>query len=360
MSQPIKFAVVGTGWRAEMFLRLAGALPEQLEAVLVAGRTSDSAGRVATRWGIPGASDLDSLSGSGAEFVIAAVPWAATPSVTEELVAAGHPVLAETPPAPDLAGLRAVWAALGPKEDMVQVGEQYLRMPGHAARLAVVQRDVIGHVNSVEVASTHLYHAAALTRGFLGTGLTPVTVTARAFTAPMLNPLHGFDWVKEPAPERLTTHIASLDFGDGRYGLYNFVENQWFNPLLARRIAVRGTLGELVDDKVIRWSGTAPVLSRIEYRRVGMDMNLEGNEVRTASFEGETVYENPCQGSNLSEDDVAVAAHLLAMGAFVRGDGPPVYSLAAGCHDHAIGLAIEESARTRSDVRVEGEAWMEE
>ena len=39
----------------------------------------------------------------GPEFVVAAVSWPAMPGVVRELVAAGAKVLAETPPAPDLA-----------------------------------------------------------------------------------------------------------------------------------------------------------------------------------------------------------------------------------------------------------------
>ncbi|MEK8108137.1 hypothetical protein NKG94_30430 [Micromonospora sp. M12] len=34
------------------------------------------------------------------DFVLVSVPWPVTPDVTRELVAAGVPVLAETPPAP--------------------------------------------------------------------------------------------------------------------------------------------------------------------------------------------------------------------------------------------------------------------
>jgi hypothetical protein len=62
-------------------------------------------------------------------------------------------------------------------------------------------------------------------------------------------------------------------------------------------------------------------------------------------------------GTNLSEDDIAVASHLAAVGRWARDEGPEPYPLARACQDHALGLAIEESARTRADVRVEGEVW---
>jgi hypothetical protein len=69
------------------------------------------------------------------------------------------------------------------------------------------------------------------------------------------------------------------------------------------------------------------------------------------------VWRNPWIGTRLSEDDIAVASHLEAVGRWARDEGPPPYPLAQAFQDHAIGLAIEQSARTREDVRVEREVW---
>ena len=59
----------------------------------------------------------------------------------------------------------------------------------------------------------------------------------------------------------------------------------------------------------------------------------------------------------MSEDDIAVATILQATGTWARGEGPEPYPLAQGCQDHAIALAIEESARTGADVRVVRDGW---
>jgi hypothetical protein len=45
------------------------------------------------------------------------------------------------------------------------------------------------------------------------------------------------------------------------------------------------------------------------------------------------------------------------VGRWARDKGPEPYPLARACQDHALGLAIEESARTRADVRIEREVW---
>ena len=97
--------------------------------------------------------------------------------------------------------------------------------------------------------------------------------------------------------------------------------------------------------------------SPIVYRRTGMDMNLEGNEVVHTSFDGRVIYRNPWVGTSLSEDDIAVASHLAAVGMWARDEAAGPYPLAQGCQDHAVGLAIERSARTGADVNVESEVW---
>lgn len=356
MANPVAFSVIGSAWRAEFFLRIAQAVPDQLAVAGVLARRESEAERLRETWGVRAVTTLEELLALDAEFVAPAVSWPAMPGVVRDLVAAGVKVLAETPPAPDLDGLRSLWNDVG-HTDLVHVAEQYTRMPGHAARLAVVRAGTIGTPTSVELSSTHLYHAVSLVRHLLDVGRGDVVVNARTFTAPLLDPMDRAGWRADPQEEPRGTTLAMLDFGDGRHGLYDFVDNQWHNPLRGRRIVVRGSRGEVADDAVTRWTDDGPVSSPLAYRRTGVDMNLEGNDVVHVSFDGRVVWRNPFVGSRLSEDDLGVAAILADAGAWARDEAPGPYPLADACQDHAVGLAIEESARTGADVRVAGEPW---
>ncbi len=173
--------------------------------------------------------------------MIASVPWAVMPDATRELVALGLRVLAETPPAPDLDGLRALWADVGDR-GLVQVAEQYLLMPAHAARLAAVRDGAIGEPTSVQVSSTHLYHAVSMIRGLLGVRLR-AGHGDRARRSPLRSPTRSrFEgWTGDAEPQPKQTTLATLDFGEAGMGLYDFTDNQWWNPLRARRIVVRGS-----------------------------------------------------------------------------------------------------------------------
>ena len=144
MSRPATLGVVGAGWRAEFFVRLAGLLPDQLTLVGAAARRPETAELVAQRWGVPCyLSPAELVSHQHPDFVISSVPWAANPGViARRWCESGTPVLTETPPAPDRDALRALWAVLGDR-DLVQVAEQYPLLPGHAARAGTgaAQRD---------------------------------------------------------------------------------------------------------------------------------------------------------------------------------------------------------------------------
>jgi predicted dehydrogenase len=351
------FGIVGSGWRSAFFLRLASSAPQHFRVTGVVTRSAERGHEVEAQWNVPTfRSAKELLAADRPDFVIVSVPWAATPDVTRTLVSLGSRVLAETPPAPDLPGLRSLWDDVG-ASGMVQVAEQYLLMPGHAARLAVVREGIIGLPTSVQVSSTHLYHAVAMIRGLLEVRFEPAVVSARSFTAPLADPLSPDGWSGDDTPQERSTTLATLDFG-GRTGLYDFTDNQWWNPLRARRITVRGSTGELVDDRVVRlvdpWT---PVESHLVRRQTGIDLNLEGFDLDHISFDGRVVHRNLFNGARFSEDDLGVASLLAATGAWARDEGAPPYPLADGLQDHLLSLAIGESLETGRDVTTTTEAW---
>jgi predicted dehydrogenase len=239
----------------------------------------------------------------------------------------------------------------------VQVAEQYLLMPGHAARREIVRRGLIGTPTSVQVSSTHGYHAVAMIRGLLGADFGPVRVDARRFTAPLLDPLTREGWTGAEIPQDAATTLATLDFG-GASGLYDFTDNQWHNRLRLRRIVVRGSLGEIADDTVVRWGGPNTVLrSEITRSQLGYDLNLDGFDTEHLTFEGEVVYSNPFLGLRLMDEEIAIATLLAATAAWVRDEGPEPYPLAEACQDHLISLAIDRSAETGAPVVTNVEPW---
>ena len=347
------FAVVGAGWRAEFFWRLASALPS-VDCVGAVVRTP-------RELPVPVFASLaECLERTRADFVVTAVPWPATPTLVRELVAAGVPVLAETPPAPDVEGLRALWADVS-SSGLVQIAEQYLLMPSHAARSALVRSGAIGTPTQVQVSSTHQYHAVSLIRGFLDAGFGPVGVRATSFDASLVDPLTRDGWTGSSAPTPATTTIATLDFGDGRSGVYDFTDNQWHNQLRFRRLLVRGTHGELMNDEVIRIASPRTIVqSTLVRRQTGYDLDLDGFETDHITLGSDVLFRNPYLGQRWNDEEIAIATLLDRMAQWVRGEGPAPYPLADGAQDHLLALAVDEALASGATVTTSAEAWATE
>ena len=342
-----RIAIVGTGWRANLFARIINALPEEFELVGVTARTRESAESGATRWGTTAHETPAALvAATRPDVTIVSVPSAASPDVIEAVVNAGSHVLAETPPGERLADLHRLWAAVG-HLNRVQVAEQYLLLPGHAARLAAVRGGLIGHVTCVEVSSTHDYHAVSLMRGFLGhTGNAPVRVLPQRFKTPIVDAQSRDGWSEDLEVRTRCTTIATLDFGHG-HGLYDFTDNQWHNQLRHRRILIRGTHGEIMDDDVLRLAGPGQIV-RSEFQRyqLGYDLNLDGYDTEHISLNGEVLWTNPFLGKRFMDEEIAMATLVRTTAAWARDEGPAPYPLARACQDHAIALAIHERPET--------------
>ncbi|MEO3939193.1 Gfo/Idh/MocA family oxidoreductase [Dermatophilaceae bacterium Soc4.6] len=353
-----RYAVVGAGWRASVFLRMAYLMPDRFEVTGVVTRRAEAGAELEAQWGVATFRDVETLLATDRpDFVVLSVPWPVTPELTRQLVAAGVPVLAETPPAPDAGGLRALWHDVG-ASGLVQVAEQYALMPLNAARLAVVDSGLIGTASSALVSSTHLYHAVALMRRLLGVGREGATVRAQTFAAELVDPITPAGWTHDTSAKPATTTLAWVDFGGDRMGRYDFTDNQWWNPLRPDHLVVRGSAGEIWDETVVRMADeVTPMTSRLERAGTGTGMNYEGLDLTHVSLDGRVVWRNAFEGARLSDDDLAVAQLLAQTGAWVRGEGEPPYPLAEACHDHLVGLAIGEAAESGGSVRVEPDVW---
>ena len=349
-----RFAIVGGGWRAEFYLRVAAAVPERFAVTGLLTRDATRRAALGSAFAVATPATLDDLLSSGPAFVVVATPWPATPELLRELTGRGVPALAETPPAPDVDGLRAL-APLA-IEGRIQVAEQYQYQPLHAARLAVARSGRLGRVSQARVSAAHGYHAVDLIRRLLGLEREALTITAHRFVSPIVA---GPDRTGPPAEERVVESdqvLAFLDAGD-RLGVYDFTPDQYFSWIRAARVLVRGDRGEL-NGKEVRTllDHRTPAVGELIRHDAGHDGNLEGFHHKGITLGDEWLYRNPFIPARLSDDEIAVATCLARMGEWLEG-GPEVCSLADAAQAHYLGLCIEEAARTGRPVRTTGHIW---
>lgn len=353
----VRVGIVGTGWRSDFFLRIGTALTEQVELVGLATRSAEKGAAVEAAWSVPTVRDVEQLIDRfRPDFVICSVPWPVTPQIIRAVVGHGVPILAETPPAPDHDGLVRLWQQL-PDPGLVQVAEQYPYLPIMQAYRAMIDDGLLGAVTSAQVSWTQQYHAVALLRCFLGAGIGPVSVTAQTYETSVIKSLGRGGWPEQETETTVQQTVALINF-DGRLGVYDFTDDQWFHPLLARRLNVRGSHGEIVDQQLTRMlDPRTPVTEQLVRRQTGLDGDLEGFDLDTLSLGGRAWYRNCFQGKRFADEDIAIATLLIKMADWVRDSGEPPYPLAQASQDHAIALAINESAASGQRIELAVGPW---
>jgi predicted dehydrogenase len=272
-----------------------------------------------------------------------------------ELAARGVAVLAETPPAEDLASLLGL-ADLVASGARIQVAEQYQFQPEHAARLAVARSGVLGTVTQAQVSVAHDYHGINLIRQFLGVAFADVAIRARRFTSPIVE---GSGREGPPASERVIDSdqvIATFDFG-ARLGVYDFTPDQYFSWIRSPRVLLRGERGELNGLTVRRLLDAAtPVTYDLVRRDTGQGGNLEGLHHAGITAGDVWVYRNPFAPARLADDEIAVATCLTRMAEYTDG-GPGFCSLAEAAWDHELTLRMDQALASGEVIRASGALW---
>jgi predicted dehydrogenase len=356
--KPIEYAIVGGGWRAEFYLRIARALPERFVVQGMVVRDAAKGQAIEGAWGVPTYRTLDALlQAHRPPFVLTCVSWEANPPLIRELAARGIPVLSETPPAPDVARM-AELCALVKQGARIQVAEQYIYQPHHAARLAFARSGALGTISQAQVSAAHGYHGTSLIRHFLGIGYENVRVTARNFRSPLIG---GPDRQGAPRGERMTSSsqtIAWLDFGD-RLGVFDFTGEQYFSWVRGQRLLVRGERGEINNHEAEYLSDYATPVE-VAFRRVsaGANGNLEGLYLKGIVAGDQWVYRNPFAPGRLTDDEIAIATCVAGMAAYVEG-GPEVYPLAEACQDRYLDMLIAQAAESGKVVESSTQSWAE-
>ena len=353
--KPITFAIVGaSGWRAEFFLRIARELPEFFRVTGLMSRDASTAENLRRQWDLPACCDLDELLTERPQFVVVSVPWKASPPLLRELSERKIPVLAETPPAPDLDGLSALYEQT--RGAHIQVAEQLQFRPLHAARIAIARSGRLGRVSQAQVSVAHGYHGINLLRRYLDIGFENVSINGRNFESPIVQGA-GRDGL--PDEEKIVTStqtLAQFDFGD-RLGIFDFTGSQYFASIRASRTLVRGERGEITDNQVrTLLDFRTPVEMELVRRDAGHNDDLRELHHEGITLGNEWIYRNPFAPGRLSDDEIAVATCLQKMSEYVEG-GPDFYSLAEASQDHYLSLLMNQAVESGQTVKSESQIW---
>jgi predicted dehydrogenase len=354
----IDFAIIGSGWRSEFFLRIARELPDRFRVVGLVTRSDATGRRISSDWGVPTFPDIDQLlQQTIPKFAVVSVPRQVAPELITRLAGHGIPVLTETPPGPDT---DAILPLLGLVADgaIIQVAEQYHLSPLLSAQLAIARSGTLGKISQVMVAQCHDYHGVSVMRRALGVGFADARITASAFRSPLVvGPGRSGDPDRETVVDANQV-TARFEFGD-QLGVYDFASEQYFSWIRANRLLIRGDRGEITDLEVRYLKDfRTPMFHTIRRVDTGEGGNLEGRFLRGLIIGDEWVYRNPFIPGRLTDDELAIAECLARMNAHVDG-GPEFYSLAEAAQDHYLQLLMHQAVTTGTVVSSTPQPWCE-
>ncbi len=354
-----RLVIVGTGWRAQFYVRVAKALPELFDLVGI-GYYAESEREYAGKWGAPLYRDyMEMIRKEKPDMAAICVNRAsgANLKTVSEIAGAGVTVLMETPPAdtlPDMIHFYEVCKGLP-----IQVSEQYQFQPECAARIEIAKSGILGTVYQSRLNLPNGYHSASVHRKILGVGMALPTV--RAFRYQHERLICG-DRSGDPKENKLvpvTQMIYQLDFGD-KQALNDLEGDQvrcWFRRNQAQ---VRGTHGEIIDNDIYYMKDyLTPCHFTMDRLQAGTGPNLEGGFLRGIRGPEGLIYENPFKPARLFDDEIAVATCMLRTAEFAK-TGNPFYNIEEALQDSYLGMLTEQAANEGRVIQAEHQVWMGE
>jgi predicted dehydrogenase len=355
--RPIRFDIVGGGFRTQAFLQIAHAMPDRFQVGGMFVRDETKGQAFEEKWHVKTYRTLvELLEASERDFMLVSLPRSVTPVFIRELVELGVPVLTETPPTQDLESLLDLYAFAKKRHAKIQVAEQYHFQPLNAARIALAHSGKLGTVSQAQVSVAHDYHGMNLMRKLLGIQFENATITAHEFVSPLTaGPTRaGLPTEDKTFPSKQV--IAYLDFGD-KLGIYDFCNEQYRSWIRSAHVLVRGDRGEINNTQVCYLED---ILTPIQYEFARQDAskigNLEGLFHRGYMAGGEWIYRNPFIPGRLTDDEIAISTCLDKMAQYVKG-GPDFYSLEDASQDHYLQLMIQQALATKQPVQTSTQPW---
>lgn len=326
----IKYGILGAGWRSEFYLKIAALMPDTFKVSGIYIRNKQKREEFSQKYNVKILASLEELLKTDYDFIVSCVNKAEICNTVRELAGKNIPLLTETPIGTSNKEIDDFLAEIKP-DWRVQVAEQFHFSPRNMAIKSVIESGILGEVNQVQISCCHDYHAASLIRFFLDTKDEMPEVSS--FTLPdsvtRYNSRRGL--LEEPQIVTAEEKIVILRFKN-KTALYDFNYEQYFSDIRSNRIIIKGTKGEIVNDRCTYLKDGLPHSFTFKRNSYGTNENLDGYTLVNITAEGEVLYTNPFKMARLSDEEIAIATCLLNMKKYLE-TGVPFYTLREAATD---------------------------
>lgn len=348
-----RFVIIGSGWRAMYYVRIAKALPEKFELCGMLCRTVEKAEKVASENSIHTTTSIEECMSYQPDFVVVAVNKASIYEVTKEWLEKGFTVLCETPPSLKLEELQVLWEMYvqGAK---LQVAEQYSFYPTYQATLDILNKKILGVPYNVTISAIHDYHAASIIRKILQTGFENVTIYGKKHSFPVTETLTRYEKLFDGRVADKERARLTLEFENGKLAFYDFSSIQYRSTIRSIYMNVQGSRGEMVND-TFRYLDheNIPHMTEVEIKK------FESGQIEHVDFEKDIIYQCPYSDCGLSEDENAIAALMSGMDEYNQ-NGKEVYPFADALQDAYITILMQQALENpNQEITSQIQKWMQ-
>lgn len=351
-----KFILIGYGWRADFYQRIARELPEQFELSCAVLRTQERAYHVSESYGIQATTNLEQALATNPDYAVLCVPRSIAKNYLETLMKQNVPVLCETPPAQNPMELVELWETFSRLGGKIQVAEQYFLQPLYSAMLDIIGNGIIGDVSNMTLSALHGYHAISIFRKMLGVGFENCLISGRQFRFPVIsnNSRNGYD--SNGTFVFADRDLATLQFAGGKVAFFDFAGEQYFSRIRTRRLNIQGLRGE-INDMTVRFLNNQNDCIQQELYRIDEGIyNNNGLWHQGIQFGDKFAYENPFPNARFNDDEIAVAECMRLMKKYVDG-GTEFYPLREALQDTYLSFMIEDAISGGKPIQTETQSW---
>lgn len=347
----ISFAVIGSGWRAEFYGRIARQNPKLFSCVGMLCRTEEKA-ELLRQKGCPGVCREEEILAARPAFVVSAVTKGQSLPVIRHWLEQGFPVLTETPAACTYEDLCALWE-LHRQGYKLAVAEQYIRYPIIAAGLRAVESGKIGTPRELMLSLCHDHHASSVIRHMLQLTRNPLpdfTVRAWAQTNPVERTDSRYGPITDGSIAQSRRVHAAFTYPEGKTAFYDFDSTQYHSMIRRRHIDLRGERGQWYDTSILYTDEAhRPCEEKLTADPIPGYPLLTISEAVDRSWHPDIRMEN-------GQDEYAIATMLMDMERYLAC-GPEPYPVEEALEDAYTWLQLSKALETGETVHAAPRPW---
>lgn len=359
--EKISYGLIGSGWRAEFYIRIAKAVPDQFDLKAVLIRNPEKGKHFAEKFQVKVVNNLEDLLKENPQFVVLAIKRGTVTDYLIRLFEKRVPVLTETPPGENEEALHSLWKAYEQYKPKIQVSEQYLLQPLYASWHKVIADGLLGEVENINLSALHGYHGMSMVRWMLGTRGQNCTIYGKRYMFNVTETYGREGMVFDGELFSCPRDRATLEFENGQVAYFDFSDPaQYHSFIRTRQLGIQGTRGE-IDDLTIRYlsKDNVPVTQNLNRIDLGVYGNQEWSHYGIMLGE-KFLYKTPFPNARLNDDELAVGSLLLGMNKYLT-TGEDVYSLADALQDMYFCLKLEEAYKNPyQPIQTATQPWADE